>query len=1160
MSRTLLCVALVALPCPVRSDDAPPVAVVVVTSNGKPAAEAKVWVYDYTGTAEAPQEPKPLVADKAGKVEVPGAVGARQLFVRDSAGRIGWAWVFAPRGGRDGTGEIKVILADTAPLAGRVTNPDGKPVAGAVVTPRSYHAGGRRTPGGPSSSIELPEWEQVRIAVTTDAEGRFKIVAPAPGYSVFYRVKADGFGETSWTASAGAELETKLIVPGTVTATATGVDPAALKGTRVTVIDRSSDEAKTGVRPIRYFTGTFDATGKATVTGVVPGRYELVIERNAAIPAMFEKGAAFEVAAGKSAAVTAKFSPAAKVTGKVTDSVTGKGLAGVQVIVNVSDDGGPQPKAQLHVETDANGVYTAHGSAGWYRPWVQRPPDGYSTPAPTGPQREQAISAKVEAGKAHDFAVIALPKSVTFTGRVVLADNKPAVGATVFVHSEMFARGAAKPTDKEGNFAIKNLAPDDAVEPRVRLGNAVNVPQKFELEKTTEAVLIELSEAKAAGFKGLVRDARGTPVAGARVNLQQHIQLVGRNAAYGMVQTLMTTTTDAAGRYSFTGLWPRDQYHVLVTADGFAESEGKKLIGTAGEVGDFGTVKLTRASLSVSGIVVGPDGKPVAGAEVFGVDGPTRFATTSAPDGSFTLTGFYDGAGYVFARKAGHRLAAVPVMPGGKEKVTVALMRTDAPPATAPVVPADHRAALDKFTRHALTLIWESHAAFGYGGSAVRNMARIDPATAKKWRDEEKKRTGGKTDFTYLIDREVRAKALFDTAKDDIDEAIATLGALKPDDGFAEAVRLCELMLAVDKAKAQRLAEEAVVKARQREIPAKLWSLAEAGELAIRAGHPDGGKKVLLEAAELAGKLGPDERGRNALAVGLVASRLAPYDWAKAEKLLNSLKDPSDYNRFLASTIARLAPTDYAKAKQLLDRFKPENSSYPQHARLRVAFAIAKTKPDEAVQLVESVKEGPYRFLGYLGLAAVLGPTDKPRAAKLIDTAFDLLDRDPEAFRSWGNFGGRAALAAMGTVRAKEIGYPDVAGLVARTLALRPTGQDAHSPDHRAEVLVNIAAVLSLVDPATARHVLAGIAPPEEFVTRAVAQRRDWLFALALADPGRAVSLADKLIDRAKNARGGRNALSETGLVELCSILIAADPLKELSSYGNLPREIGGDD
>jgi hypothetical protein len=56
------------------------------------------------------------------------------------------------------------------------------------------------------------------------------------------------------------------------------------------------------------------------------------------------------------------------------------------------------------------------------------------------------------------------------------------------------------------------------------------------------------------------------------------------------------------------------------------------------------------------------------------------------------------------------------------------------------------------------------------------------------------------------------------------------------------------------------------------------------------------------------------------------------------------------------------------------------------------------------------------------------------------------------------------------------------------------------------------------------------------------------------------MKLADKLIERAKNTRGGRNGLSETGLVELGSILTADDRLTMLRVYGSLPREIDDHD
>src|SRR5205823_7977465 len=93
------------------------------------------------------------------------------------------------------------------------------------------------------------------------------------------------------------------------------------------------------------------------------------------------------------------------------------------------------------------------------------------------------------------------------------------------------------------------------------------------------------------------------------------------------------------------------------------------------------------------------------------------------------------------------------------------------------------------------------------------------------------------------------------------------------------------------------------------------------------------------------------------LARGTVAARLAPYDSPRAEALLGAIKDSGEYNRWLSAAAARLAPTDLPKARQLLDRFRADNSTQPAIARLRVAFAVAREKPDEAVKLVAGVGE-----------------------------------------------------------------------------------------------------------------------------------------------------------------------------------------------------------
>ena len=684
----------------------------------------------------------------------------------------------------------------------------------------------------------------------------------------------------------------------------------------------------------------------------------------------------------------------------------------------------------------------------------------------------------------------------------------------------------------------------------------MNVPPTIDLDKVDGPVAVEISGANAAAFKGRVTDAKGRPLAGAKAALHHHMQGVGRQSRYSSSTVTATAATDADGRYGFAAQWPGDDYRVAVTAAGFANAEGKQFRGEAGKTHELDDVKLTRSSLVVRGTVAGPDGKPAAGAEVFSVDGQDRASTTSAADGSFALDGCPETPGFVFARKAGFKLAVLLVAAGDGKPVRLTLAAADGKPVPPPEISAQHRAALAAATRHALTLVWDSDATFGYGSNALVGMAKFDPATAAKWRDAAKERTGGKTDFTRLLGEDARQKTLFDTAKADPDEALAAVAGMAADAGFHEAARVGELMLAVDKATALRFAEEAVVKARQIRLPDRVWSLARAGDLAVRAGNAAGGKKVLAEAADLAAKLTPDVNGRNSLAVGLAAAHLAPHDAAKADQMLDTLTDPGDYNRYLAAAAGRVARVDLGRAKALLGRFKPSNTYSLQEARQRVAYAaVAAGRPDEAVQMIDAEGEAVFRYLGYVRLATLFAPTDKPRAYKMIDTAFDFLEREPNKFLNW-NGNSPATFAAVGIMRAKELGYPDVPQLVVRCLALRPAADGRGSPDTRADVAVNLAGAVALVDPATARQILATVGSPEGNARAALSKSRNWLFNLTLADPERAPALADSLLAQAKKLGGGGNAISRSGLVELGTVLTAPDTLAALAMYGNLPREL----
>ena len=1090
------CVAFLAAPAepvPVR-----------VTFEGKPVAGAKVWAYAPRDFDKGPPPmPPAAVTDAEGRARVVPPISGRSwpVFARDAAGRIG--------AGATGAKSDVIELAANESRPGRVTDAAGKPVAGATIAPVSLSNYARpRGEGGPSQRIDVPVWDPPTV---TDADGRFTLSSPA-GYELFFRVDVCGNSPQWFSADAATrELNVVTRVPGAVALKVAGVNPGVLSGASWQLRTEGFDMRTTGVSPMRLIWGQFDGTASQAIPNAVPGRYTLHVFDDARMTAVLVNSNPVEVKSDETATLTATFGPAATVTGKVVNKV-GKGIAGAKVKINVFDNNNlTTPEHYFSVITGDDGSYSVHGPAGWYRPLV----DAASTPAGYAPpylRLDQIPTAEVKLGQSHVMPAIALLDAVEFRGRLTLADGKPATGAEVLpAKSFGRSRNAAKvEVGARGEFSFANLPPDDAVSPRARLGKAVNVPETIELSKLDGPVTITLSEANAAAFAGRVADTAGKPVAGAKATLTHWVHGVGRSSPYSWGGAFQDATTDAAGRFAFAALWPTDRYTLRVTADGYAPAEGKETIGVAGATHDFGTITVTRSSLKVVGVVRDTAGKPVAGAELFAIDGPQRVATTSAENGSFALTGYTDGPAWVFAQKTGYRLAALPVTPGGKSPVAVTLRSADAPPATPPVVSADHKAALDRFTRHLLTRTWESRHQYGYGGNAIRDMARYDLATARKWRDEEKARPGGK-DYSGTIAAAERKEKLFATAKTDIDEAAALVQGA----GYQEAVDLAERLLPVDKAKAARIAEEAAVLARRSVMPQKVYELAKVSELATEAGNVAGGKKLLSEAADLAEKLDVSSRDLTSAIVGGVVARLAPYDWPRAEAMLAKFKDPSEYNRWLAASAARIAASDLPKAKALLDKFKPANSFDLPYARLKIASRIYADKPDEAEAMVAAVTKSAIRVQGYVLLARKFAPTDKPHAARMIDRAFAVLDSEEEKLSTWGSSGGRSGMAAVVIARAAETGYPDLAALIDRALALRPVGRKSiHSAREKQDDLVNTAAALALTDPATARRVLATVAPPDAYVDQALSHSRDWLFALALADPDRATLLVDKLLDR----------------------------------------------
>ncbi|WP_337176158.1 sigma-70 family RNA polymerase sigma factor [Paludisphaera sp.] len=190
-------------------------------------------------------------------------------------------------------------------------------------------------------------------------------------------------------------------------------------------------------------------------------------------------------------------------------------------------------------------------------------------------------------------------------------------------------------TDADGRSAMLEAAPDGRFRPEIDGGRLVIRVDLPEVKETLPAV------------EGSIVDRDGKPIAGARVEAAYTRDLttqVGEGDAFA-------TTTDSRGRYRLDRLpasvWGRKptSIRLVVTKDGFSgiDSDPIPVEGAAGPIAVPSIV--LEPGCSVTGVVLGPDGRPLEGAEVepgHAFSARARVTWTDA-EGRFTAVGLPEG-------------------------------------------------------------------------------------------------------------------------------------------------------------------------------------------------------------------------------------------------------------------------------------------------------------------------------------------------------------------------------------------------------------------------------------------------------------------------------------------------------------------------------------
>ncbi|WP_421743325.1 carboxypeptidase regulatory-like domain-containing protein [Cellulomonas sp.] len=254
-------------------------------------------------------------------------------------------------------------------------------------------------------------------------------------------------------------------------------------------------------------------------------------------------------------------------------------------------------------------------------------------------------------------ALAADPSTFTLSGTVTDDTGAPAEGVTVVVSPNPYPGTVT--TDAAGHYAAPNLYPGTytvtfAPPPgSPLLGEAYDNASPWNPTRITvgsaDVTGIDAALDRAATITGRSVDADGNPISGVGVQLQ--------SAAF----TYTTATTGEDGTFTAAGLRPSD-WRISFTApvgSGWVSEYYDDVLTwdaqTVVAVAPGATVTLNDAVLArgntITGRILGPDGAPRPGIEVFaGSNESNGSGTTTAADGTYSIIGLADGDYTVYAQ------------------------------------------------------------------------------------------------------------------------------------------------------------------------------------------------------------------------------------------------------------------------------------------------------------------------------------------------------------------------------------------------------------------------------------------------------------------------------------------------------------------------------
>jgi len=616
----------------------------VVDEQGRPIADVKVKLYKVAVETTAFSFKMELARQAATRADGTFTINSeviddeysnQAIILADKEGlALGWDnWRLVDNA------NVEIVLGPPEVLAGTVVDEAGGPIDDAEVgiSFMLVQAGGQPRYMVGYMSLEF-------LTTRSDAEGKFsfgripaeasaEFVVKKPGRATVSTFNPQGFQGRSLQFSAG-QTDIKIVQPvgakivGVVAEKASG---KPVGGIRIMAI-RGRNQPSFGLEPV-----VSKEDGTFSIDSLAPGEYLLQI---ATVPGeeadWISEPVEVSVEAGKTkSGVKVELTKGGVLEVLVTDSITRQPVD--KAIVSILPAGGGTGFGK---STDEAGIARFRQMPGEYRvSYLYK--QGYSR------QRLQEDTITIEDGKTVriERQLAGMPK---ISGVVRDDRGLPVEGVKLKVCPMSGQEGVS---DAEGKFEVKwdpGSWGNSETPAMVLLARQLerNLAAAVDVDENMHKVDVTLKPGVICTGKVVDSDGKGIANASLLVMLQgpRWGSSIGHNIA-----------ADAEGNYEIKALAPEHKYSIEASADGYGRYQ---IEADANEAMDnrfnVEAISLLAANLSVSGVVVDSEDKPVSGADVscYGETQPRSQAKTDA-EGKFTLEKICAGRIRISADKSG---------------------------------------------------------------------------------------------------------------------------------------------------------------------------------------------------------------------------------------------------------------------------------------------------------------------------------------------------------------------------------------------------------------------------------------------------------------------------------------------------------------------------